>query len=292
MFSEINLLSIGSKSDRNEDCILGTQELLLVIDGASGLTETNITSAPSDSQWFSTRAVSIIHELCERRPMIDSGDVLLLASSRLLEEYKEFAMQLNRQLDFADRATFPSGALAMARQINKKVEFWCYGDCMILIMKKDGEFLIVRDQRLENLDDIVIQEMVKVSREEGISVVDSRKYVTQLLIKNRNLQNKKGGYFCFNLFLDEGVLKEAKTLTLDLQEIESVSMYSDGYLEIVHPFRVLESYAILHEKISHEGFARKLFNELYEKQESDVSCEKYPRLKLRDDSSAIFARAV
>lgn len=281
MFVNVEKLCIA-QSYFNEDVIGVGEKFAYCIDGATGLNQINILDKESDAKWFADK---VKKEL----------DILLLNESLSLLKILHIIMkkindEINNKLieKSIKNYMFPSAGIVIFRIINNnELEMYRLGDVLGIIKLINNDFLFLKDKNLEKLDKFAIDKQVKVAKEKNISVKEARKYINDILIKNRNLINKVGGYYALEpngAGIDFGEYK-----VFDLDEIASVGLFSDGFYDSVDTFKFVNDYELLHDYMG-KGFAKKIYNHMYITGENDLDYNKYPRFKLRDDASAVYLK--
>ena len=284
MFKNIKTYCRGAKETTNEDAIKHSDSYLIIIDGATGLSDINVMAPLSDAEWFSHTAAETLAKKLDD-PSYPTSEALVSTSKELLAKYREqFAKQTTK--DFPDNlAALPSAAMALLREKNGALEYWGFGDCKAFIKLKHKKGILLEDKALENLDQQAINQMVKLSK--TMSMKNAREQIADILMHNRNLQGKDGGYEAYNLYFTDP--QKAAQAEFDLSEVESVSLYSDGFLDMVYTFGLINSVDDLHQDLSSGKNMDQLATKMREIQSSDSQMEKYPRFKIKDDASAIFA---
>ena len=124
--------------------------------------------------------------------------------------------------------------------------------------------------------------MTQIAKEKNINVIDARPMINDDLVKTRLSQNTKDGYWIVSDSLD--AVDHALTGTLNANEISQVVGLSDGFSQIFDTFGILDKETLV-KKLKTENL-QDLYQILWNKQEEDKFCNKFPRFKIRDDASA------
>lgn len=265
-----------------EDAIGFSDKFIFALDGASCLTGINLVHPQSDAYWFAQGVKDGLCRKLKEEPEASTEDILKEVIAPLREEYLNCAKEKN--IEIPDDS--PSAGIALFRLRENTLEFYGLGDCVGVIAMKDGTKKWLNDPSLSNLDSIVIGKMAQLHKETGIDVIEARKLCTDLLIKHRALKNKPEGYRILDP-LGEGIDYACK-FSITLDEIESVSVFSDGFAQLSEVFRVFENFGELHEALRTRSLEN-LCKELFFLQDNDPVCNSYPRFKLRDDTCAVYA---
>lgn len=147
--------------------------------------------AGSDAAWFAAGGRDgLCHALDggDERPAAEIlGDMV----EALRREYEARAAELGVEIP----PDAPSVSLALFREIGGQVEFFGLGDCVGVAELADGSLVWSRDKDQPVLDDGVIRHMAEIHRKNGVSVREAPKQCNDLLLKNRLLRNRPGGYW-------------------------------------------------------------------------------------------------
>ncbi len=265
-----------------EDSVGFGNNYAFVLDGASGLTGNNIIDNDSDASWFVKR---VKDALVSRFENGDTRDISEILYEILGEIHKVYFGKLDMQ-NSSEPADSPSAAMALFRERNGNLEFFGLGDCIGVFTDTDDNTHILYDEALSKLDYKAIEYMLKIKKQQGLSLLKAKQKSMDVLIKNRQLRNKPGGYW----ILDPSAkgVPHATTYSIPINKVKSVSAFSDGFSQLVDCFGEFDDYSRLHNQMQNTPL-KKLYERLYELQKSDPDCNKYPRFKLRDDASAVWA---
>lgn len=270
-----------------EDAIGWGDHFLFALDGASGLTGARLMDDDgSDAAWF---ARGIRDGLCrslsagDERP---TAEILAEILTQLRREYEDQAAA--RGIPVPPDA--PSAGIALFREWKDgSVEFFGLGDCVGAAQQADGSCVSSCDEALPALDGLVLAQMETIHRGTGIPVLEARQHCNELLLHNRTLRNVPGGYWILDL---SGVgLSHARVIRWQRGELESISAFSDGFDQLVLPFREYPSREALHQALP-QGSLETLLEQLYAAQEADPQANQFPRLKFRDDACALWAQVM
>ena len=275
----VNHKSISKRGNKaNEDYAFSCERHIFVIDGSSGLCDKKYTNFESDAQWFSHRLGTLLQaRLHDINKTI--GEVVSDIISELRVEYKSF-------LSDAEYESFilPSACLSVLRINKNNIELFQIGDCVSLISTINDEIKVFLDDSVPKLDGAVVKNVVNISREKKIPYSDALVYSKEQLIHNRKKLNKSDGYWILDL--SGSAIKHAYVNSFKVCDVRAAAIMSDGFAEIVELYGLYD-YKTLMEKMAGGGLYS-LCEELFKAQDEDSTMDKYPRLKLRDDSSAAW----
>lgn len=206
-------------------------------------------------------------------------DIVLEAVNELNDEYK----RLLPSAEYDSLAT-PSACLSVLRLNSDMIEFFQIGDCVSVILNKDNEVEVFLDDSVPKLDNMVIDTVIKISREKNIPYSDALIYGKEQLIHNRRKRNTPDGYWILDL---SGIgVEHAYTKSFPVCDVKAAAIMSDGFADIVDLFHLYD-YKTLMEKMESTGL-NSLCDELFNAQDEDHTMVNYPRLKHRDDSSVAW----
>lgn len=268
-----------------EDAVGWGRDYLFALDGASGLTGARLMEEGSDAAWF---AAGVRDGLCRR---LDGGDRRSTAEilAEVLAELRQAYEARAAELGIPVPPDSPSAGLALFRELGEQVEFFGLGDCVGAAEKTDGGLFSSCDTALPALDRQVVMRMAAIRRETGISVLNARKQCGGLLLEHRMLRNRPGGYWILD---PSGAgLSHARIRRWRRDELRTVSVFSDGFAQLAEPFRLYDGYEALHMAATNIPL-QALVEQLFSAQEADPEANRFPRLKFRDDTCALWARVL
>lgn len=262
----MNITSFTRKSHYyNEDRFVVGQNYVLVLDGATSLQPSD--KKPTSGSWL---AKFIKNHL--KRHETDIISSLHHISSLA---YEEFEVTSRHSLDY-----LPSAGIALAVFQEEQIDLYYIGDCSLVVFTKDGDSHYFQQKALLGLDQQVIDRMVTISKEKGVSVLATRSEVNNLLIQNRQLANKPDGYSVFTTCKNPKFAFSHQVYKR--RDVQSIFLFTDGFASAWDTFHLYPSYqkalsrplATVIEAIRKEAY-------------HDPQCNMYPRLKLIDDITAV-----
>lgn len=276
-----NSSGIGSCKYYNEDAIGYGERFLFVLDGATGLTsDSPVMASDSDAAWFARETAQWleVHLLSSFERSI--SEILQQRMQELLSRWKGDLQQL------------PSAGIAIFRlcknQDRAYLEYFGLGDCLASIERIDGGFYTWREQALENLDAEAIRQALCYHEKYNCSMYESLIAIQDVLRRHRDLRNQPDGYWILD---PSGTgISHARYARIPVEQCRSLFLCTDGFAQLIG-FGVASDLSELHQKIScGERDIKSLSEQLFVLQSEDCQLLRLPRFKLRDDSSAVFAR--
>ena len=275
-----SLLKPGNELNPNEDQIGYGKNYCFAIDGASCLSGVNIMEQ-SDARWFVQRIAAALAEAFEKTPDVDVPGVLTKAVAEARALYNTKLETLHTY----EPGDSPSCGIALFWQVGDQLHFYGLGDCVGVLALPEGERFYSLDTNLPKLDNGVLEEMVRIHKQSGISMQEARKQCNHILLKNRELRNHPDGYYVLDL---SGVgIEKARRATFPVTGKIRACCLSDGFAQLTELFRLYEGYAGLLDAMQEESL-QTMYDKLYAAQEADSDCNDYPRFKLRDDTCAVY----
>ncbi len=259
----------------NEDRWGALDHSAWVLDGSTGLTTDHVLPGPSDALWLMERIDSGFR--AENRA--DAAPSLAAALRPILAEARaEFARVARRPK--AEPADMPCGSLAMLCVREGVAEMSSLGDCRIL----DGDGRAFGTSGVTALDDRLVAEVVALQKE-GVPHRDIWQRLLPMIRRHRALMNRPEGYWT----------TDVTGAGLDHIEIERVParagdhflLMSDGFYRLVDTYRRYTYPQLM--DAARAGLAPLLL-ELRDIEAGDPECRTYPRLKPRDDATAVLVR--
>jgi len=133
-FVDIEARSVAG-SDSHEDAFGSTPNMLVSVDGATGLAGERHTSFPSDAQWFSSRLARAVVEHATRP--IPMREVLSRAIA-------DCGTELNA-MSVPGSADLPSASVVFARCGDEVLEVLSLGDCTAVVSMVDESVVVLAD---------------------------------------------------------------------------------------------------------------------------------------------------
>jgi serine/threonine protein phosphatase PrpC len=264
----------------NEDRWGASDGAIWVLDGATGLTEQRLLPGPSDALWL----VEQVDAGLKRHAAVDASPADILRAI-VRQAQDQFARQaLRADAAPADR---PSTGLTMLRLRGDAVELGSLGDCRIVHPGEDGVPRCFGTSRVTALDDRLVEEVVRLQAS-GLSHEQIWRDLLPMIRRHRALVNLPEGYWVLDL--SERGLAHIEVATVPAAAGAAFLLLSDGFYRLVDLYHRY-SYAALFQAAQERGL-RPLHDELRAIEAADAECRRHPRLKPRDDATAVLASLV
>lgn len=281
----IKIISAFSKSGNkyNEDAFICSDVFFVVVDGATGLNNIKLTSSETDAAWLA-------NSLCEllKRDLINTDESI----TKIL--HKE-AFVIKKELDYIGYNQvkysnyYPSACVSIVRINKQNLECYTLGDSPILILKKDGKVICLRDNSVDKMDKKVLSQMVNLRQRTGCSISYARqnRNINDMLMNNRLKMNQKGAYYIFEP-TGQGI-NQIKKIILPLSEILAFALMTDGFYSVLSTYNIVKTNKELMIQLLN-GNANNLYNTIKTLSFEDTTFNKYPRFKPIDDATIIVAK--
>lgn len=260
----------------NEDYAFSGEQFSFVIDGATSLTPEKFSNEETDAKWFSLQFGKFLEKELKHEDLSIS-EILKKGIIKIAKDFKK----LSGKHDVID---MPSAAIAIVRRKQNKLEYFVLGDCGFLFKHKNAvkEFTTTKITKLDKLN---IDTMVKIAKEKNIDVIQARKFVNDDILKKRLSKNTKNGYWilCDSIEACDHALQGE----LDIEGGDEILLYSDGFSQLWDTLDLFKKKQIFQQFDNGQTLVD-LFNLLRKTQKEDSSCNKFPRTKVHDDSSAVY----
>ena len=260
----------------NEDYAFSGEQFSFVIDGATSLTPEKFSNEETDAKWFSLQ----FGEFLKKELKHENLSISEIVKKGIIKIAKDFK-KLSGKHNVID---MPSACIAIVRRKQNKLEYFVLGDCGFLFRHKNSvkEFTT---KKLSKLDKINIDTMVKIAKEKNIDVIQARKFVDSDILRKRLSKNTKNGYWvlCDSI----GACDHALQGELSIESGDEILLYSDGFSQLWDILDIFKKKQIF-QQLDNGQTLVDLFNLLHKTQKEDSGCNKFPRTKIHDDSSAVY----
>jgi hypothetical protein len=249
-------------------------------DGATGLSAKRmLPDRPSDAAWF---VAAIDKELCAADWMQPAHLILRAAAAAVAGRFRAEACDVP-----ADTSTWPAACIAILRVADSTVELVNLGDCKLLFRHADGgPTQTFGSSAIPALDRQVVRQMVALRAEGIVEPKAAWERIVPLIREGRRLRNVDGGYWVLDI-VGRG-LDHVQRVTLPAEQVGYVLMMTDGFYRLVDTYESYSDQSLLEAAMS-RGLAE-LMAELRAIEATDERCAAFPRLKARDDATAVVAR--
>ena len=281
MTARLEILDRCSEASRpfNEDAHGATAAAAWVIDGAKGPFDHRLTPGPSDASWYA-QALNDVLAAQFQDPPADPVRSLAETAGRLARIYGEVARTapLHEQ---------PSACLSLATldAAAASLTLFNIGDCR-MIVDRAGVARSFGSSGIERLERDAIAEVSRLRQRAG-HAGDPWQELRPTLRRNfETAMNRPGGYWVTHPSLPW--LHQVQRADIPLREVNHVLIASDGFFRLVAVFEAYDPSGLV--AAARARGLSALCAELRAREDDDPECRRYPRLKARDDATAVLAR--
>jgi hypothetical protein len=266
----------------NDDVGTALAHAAWVLDGTTGHHPVRLFPGPSDAAWFAATADDLLRRLADTPA--DGRALLQRLVSGLTEACRRSALA---PLDDGD-VDEPAASLALVRLHDDRLEVTMLGDCKLLLLHRDGSVEALDRARVAPFEAKVVDALRAM---QGAGETDPTRMapkLRELILANRRLKNRPGGYDV--LADDPACIDFAEIAHRPAADVTHILLASDGI------YRLADTYG----RYSAEGLVRaaladglsSLYATLRGIEDADPQCLQYPRLKARDDATALLLAVV
>ena len=250
----------------NEDAWFASDNMFGVFDGATGLKK----FVNSDGKTGGYLAANIAKEtfLSSKGSLIES---LELANENIATAMK------NAAIDMTDKMKLWVTSLAIVEIDDNKMEWVQIGDCLILLINKDGSHRLLINDYDHDQETLL---MWHALAQKGVK--DIRKELNDQLIKKR----RELGITYGALDGEQNVLKFMNAGVEDLANVEHILLFTDGLFVPKTDPREDDDFDTF-TKIFAESGLLGIQEHVRSLEKTDPHIQKYPRFKMHDDIAAI-----
>lgn len=292
MYRFVCLEQVSSKGTKieNEDRIFCSRNLAIVLDGATGLSDKSIPAS-----WIVDNIISFFIEEYNRfrnseqyRVGVNGSfieSILRKTIRKIIEKYNEEFGEVPE-----DRSISPSAAGAIVATSDSAIEYAVFGDVSIVVRYTDGRITRIYDQRLEEMDNRVIEKLRRIMLYENKSYKEAMNEIRNDLIENRRKLCRSDGYSSLSLYNEcVGLGLYGR---LDPSDVDFILIASDGFMSIVDTYKQFNIYELM-QSLSYDKIMLSDLVGLIRRIESkDKDVKTYPRFSISDDASAIKIRII
>jgi Protein phosphatase 2C len=264
----------------NEDRWGAGDGAVWLLDGATGLAAQRVLPGPSDALWFADQVDAGLRERATRNET--PAEILRPVVRKAQQEFARVALRPD-----APREDRPCASLILLRLRGDGMELASLGDCRIVHRDAAGAIRCFGSSGVTALDARLVEEVVRLQAQ-GVAHDQIWPRVLPMLRRHRALMNRPEGYWTLDL-TDRG-LDHIETEHIPARRGEPFLLLSDGFYRLVDLYGRY-GYETLLAAAEASGLAP-LLDELRAIEAADAACRDYPRLKPRDDATAVLARLV
>ncbi|HKW53631.1 MAG TPA: protein phosphatase 2C domain-containing protein [Stellaceae bacterium] len=250
-----------------------------VLDGATGIAAQRVLPGSSDALWLVERIdAGLRRHASEDAP---PAEVLRPIVRQAMQEFAGAALRPD-----APPADRPCTSLTLLRLRDGGVELASLGDCRIVHRDAGGATRCFGTSGVTRLDERLVEEVIRLQAQ-GVPHDQMWPRVLPMTRRHRALMNLPEGYW--TLDLSERGLDHVEITRLPAPPLGApFLLLSDGFYRLVDVYRRY-GYDTLLAAAENSGLVP-LLDELRQIEADDPACRAHPRLKPRDDATAVLVR--
>ncbi|MGV8996039.1 MAG: hypothetical protein ACOH12_03730 [Parvibaculaceae bacterium] len=272
----------GNPAKPNEDAVGHIGNHAWVIDGATGVGDSELMPAPSDARWLAQTTSTQLTEQATRFGADLSG-LLRHVITTLHQSY-----EAGRSREPNGRYELPSAAMIMVHNDNGVLTCANFADCRLLLLTDDGEFSEYGEKHADRSEKSKARTAALLDKVGEGGDPFALPEVMAHLRKQRNYQNREDGYWI--LGLDPQAVDHMRSWTIPLTKPVTGLLVSDGFASLAYDYGKLTP-AELVAKARDEGLATVVQAIRKYERDDDPHMKIYPRFKCSDDATALLFRS-
>jgi hypothetical protein len=263
----------------NDDVGTALAHAAWVLDGTTGHHPARLFPGPSDAAWFAATADDLLHHLADTP---EDGHALL---QRLVRELTD-ACRRSALVPLDGEVDEPAASLTLARVRGNQLELIMLGDCKLLMRQPDGTVEALDHSKVAPFDAKVVDALRALQAAGETDPARIAPKLRELILANRRLKNRPGGYGV--LADDPACIDFAEIGRRPAADVTHILLASDGFYRLVDTYRLYSAEGLLRAAQS-DGLSS-LYASLRHIEDADPPCLRYPRLKARDDATALLLK--
>jgi serine/threonine protein phosphatase PrpC len=258
----------------------GSPRAAWVLDGVTGINDRALLPGPSDAAWFVAQVQEALPALLAEAPDLPAQE-LIAALVRELDR-RQSASWLDAR--GADGRETPAASFALVRIMGAELEVLRLGDCLVLLEPSDGAVMVM-DHPVLTAIEAETRDALLALRARGIAE-PKRVFEAMLprLRAERRRRNRPNGYGV--LAAEQSCLPMMQVDSVPAATLRSVLLASDGYYRLVDHYGALTDADLI--RRTRDDGADALVAQLRGIESADPLCARVPRLKCRDDATAVL----
>jgi hypothetical protein len=272
----------GHPDKPNEDAFGHGLAHAWVIDGATGVGDSELLDELSDAHWLAREASALF----ARNAEVHGADLHGLTRAAIETLALRFEAERTRAPN--DRYELPSAAMSLVHVGDARLNAANFADCRLVLLGDDGEATVLGDQHLDRETSSRRRTAALLEKigEDGDPFASDD--VMRYLRAARNRQNTDNGYWI--LGVDPRAVDFMRHWSLPLTKPVTGLLMSDGFASLVYDYGRLTPAEFV-ARARDEGLGA-LIDEIRKiERDEDPRMRIYPRFKRSDDATAVLFRA-
>lgn len=251
-----------------------------VLDGVTGINDRALLPGPTDAAWFVAQVQEALPALLSGAPNMPVKDLIGALAQEL--DRRQSAAWLDAR--GADGHETPAASFALIRILGDEVEIARLGDCLVLLETENGDVTVLDHPELEKIE-AETRRAVLGLRASGMTDPQAiRDRMMPQLRAQRRRRNRPDGYGV--LAAEQSCASMIHVDRVPLWSLRRILLASDGYYRLMDHYGAISDTELLRQTGKQGGPA--LLQQLRAIEDGDPLGAAYPRLKIRDDATALL----
>tara|TARA_R110000868_G_scaffold66966_2_gene199067 strand:+ start:4319 stop:5185 length:867 start_codon:yes stop_codon:yes gene_type:complete len=284
MLQILETISQGGRAGKpNEDAFGHTDTHAWVIDGATGVADSELLAGMSDARWLSHGASAVFAEEAARF----GSDLKGLTRSAIETMKARFEREALRAPN--GRYELPSAAMILAYSDGRALHVANFADCRLLLLGDDGSFGDYTERHGDRSPKSKARTAALLDKVGPGGDPFALPEVMTYLRKARDYQNRADGYWI--LGLDPEAAEHMPQWTVPLTAPVTGLLMSDGFASLAYDYKLLTPVELI-TRARDEGLGAVVEAVRKFERVDDPQMKIFPRFKGSDDATAVLFRAV
>jgi len=251
-----------------------------VLDGVTGINDRALLPSPTDAAWFVAQVQEALPALLSGAPNMPVKDLIGALAQEL--DRRQSAAWLDAR--GADGRETPAASFALIRLFDGAVEIARLGDCLVLLETENGEVTVLDHPVLEKIEAETKRGVLDL-RASGMTDPQAiRDRMLPQLRAQRRRRNCPDGYGV--LAAEQSCVSMIHVDRVPARSLRRILLASDGYYRLTDHYGAMSDAELLRQTGKQGGPA--LLQQLRAIEDGDPLGAAYPRLKIRDDATALL----
>lgn len=283
MLQILDTISVPGRAGKpNEDAFGHTDQHAWVIDGATGVADSDLLAGASDARWLSHG----VSDFFAREAARFGSDLKGLTRAAIETMKARFEREARRAVN--GRYEWPSAAMILVQHEGHALHIANFADCRLLLLGDDGTFADYTERHGDRSPKSKARTAALLDKVGPDGDPFALPEVMAYLRKARNYQNRADGYWI--LGIDPEATDHMPQWTVPLKGPVTGLLMSDGFASLAYDYKLLTPLELL-AKARDEGLGAMVEAIRKFEREDDPQMKIYPRFKTCDDATAVLFRA-
>lgn len=251
-----------------------------VLDGVTGINDRALLPGPSDAAWFVAQVQAVLPALLSRSPDMPIAELVGTLVREL--DRRQSASWLDAR--GADGRETPAASFAIIRLLDDEIEIVRLGDCLVVLETTGGAVTVMDHPVLAEIEAETRRAILDMRARGPTNPQEAFETMMPRLRGQRRRRNLPDGYGV--LAAERGCLPMMHVDRMKARGLRRALLASDGYYRLVDHYGAMSDTDLVRET-ERQGVDM-LLKRLRAIEAADPLGVAYPRLKIRDDATALL----